>query len=252
MQMPPTFGQPPMPLIQPRFGHVALDDRSPAPELHEALGGSVLDREVALLVVARSIASLVDRRAEEPGGTQRLVERDHGVVAGHLVEQVEDRLGEVVGVHRATGHVHDRKSGLRSPVPAEVVGDPHRPGGIAGHGMDAAVGRARADREDRRRLRGEPVEPLARGDRLAGGGIVAEPAPVALFLECLVRDRPLDHQHERLELTPVGLEPPFDERVGAFDRTALVVDQRPVDRNLRRDRGGRRARSPRCSVGSPR
>ena len=136
-------------------------------------------------------------------------------------------------MHRASRDVHDRQARLRSPVPAEVVGDAHRAGRVAGHGMDAAVGRARADREDGGRLGRQPVEPLAGGDRLAGGGVVAEPAPVALFLERLVRDRALDDEHERLELAPVGLEPPLDERVGAFDRAALVVDERPVDRDLR-------------------
>src|SRR6478609_6690321 len=47
----------------PALGHVALHDRSPASELHQALGGSVFDREVALLVVARPVAALVHGRA---------------------------------------------------------------------------------------------------------------------------------------------------------------------------------------------
>ena len=79
----------------------------------------------------------------------------------------------------------------------------------------------------------EAVEPLARGHRLVGVGVVAEPAPVALALDRLVRDRSLDDQHERLQLAPVGLEEPLEEVVGPADRPALEVDQRPVDGDLR-------------------
>ena len=66
MQMPPTFGQPPMPAIQPRFGDVAVHDRPPAAELHDALGRAVLGGEIALLVVAGAVAALVHGLAEEP------------------------------------------------------------------------------------------------------------------------------------------------------------------------------------------
>ena len=137
------------------------------------------------------------------------------------------------------GHAHDRDAGLRLPAPAEVVGHAHRAGRVAGHGVDAAVGGARADREHRERLRGEAVEPLARRHRLVGVGVVAEPAPVALALDRLVGDRALDDEHERLELAAVGLEEPLDEVVGAADRSALEVDQRPVHRDLRQ--AGQRA-----------
>src|SRR3978361_33231 len=40
------------------LGDVALDDRAPAPELHQALGGAVLGRELALLVVAATVTAL--------------------------------------------------------------------------------------------------------------------------------------------------------------------------------------------------
>ena len=85
-------------------------------------------------------------------------------------------------------------------------------------------------------LRGQAVEPLARGHRLVGVGVVAEPAPVALALDRLVGDRALDDEHERLQLAAVGLEEPLDEVVGAADRAALEVDQRPVDGDLRQAR----------------
>src|SRR5215467_14295429 len=55
------------------LGHVALDHRPPAAELHQALRGPVVHREVALLVVAGPVAALVHGRAEQPRRPQRLV-----------------------------------------------------------------------------------------------------------------------------------------------------------------------------------
>src|SRR5580704_407861 len=46
-------GAPTDPVDPAPFGHVALDHRAPATELHDALGRAVLGGEVALLVVAR-------------------------------------------------------------------------------------------------------------------------------------------------------------------------------------------------------
>src|SRR4051812_36852349 len=48
------------------LGHVAVDDRPPAADLHQALGRVVVLREVTLLVVAGAIAALVDGLAEQP------------------------------------------------------------------------------------------------------------------------------------------------------------------------------------------
>ena len=84
----------------------------------------------------------------------------------------------------------------------------------------------------------QAVEPLAGGDRLVGVRVVAEAAPVALVLDGLVRYRALDDQDEGVQLAPVGLEEPLEEVVGAADRTALEVDQRPVDGDLREPRQG--------------
>ena len=120
----------------------------------------------------------------------------------------------------------------------EVVGHAHGAGRVAGHGVDAAVGGARPDRDDRQGLRREAIEPLAGGHGLVGVGVVPEPAPVALALDRLVRDRSLDHEDERLELAAVGLEEPFEEVVGPAGRPALEVDQRPVDGDLRQTREG--------------
>ena len=38
MQMPPTLGQPPMPSIQPRFGHVAIHHRPQHPTFTRHFG----------------------------------------------------------------------------------------------------------------------------------------------------------------------------------------------------------------------
>ena len=109
--------------------------------------------------------------------------------------------------------------------------------------VDAAVGRAGADGEDRQRLRREAVDPVVDGHRLAGVGVVAEPRPVAVAVDLLVGDRALDDEHERIELAAVGLEEPLQEVVGAAVRPALEVDQRPVDGDLGQARAGRRGRS---------
>ena len=133
---------------------------------------------------------------------------------------------------RAAGHADDRQAGLGAPVPAQVVGHAHGAGRVAGHGVDAAVGGAGPGGQDRGGLGRQPVQPLVGGHRLAGGRVVAEPAPVALGLDRLVGDGPLDDQHERVELAAVGLVPPLDEVVGPGLRAALEVDQRPVHRDL--------------------
>ena len=130
MQMPPTLGQPPMPAIQPRLGTLQLTTGPQQPSFTRHLGEPYSCGEVALLVVAGAVAAFVDGLAEEPVRPQLLVERDHRRQAGHLVEQVEQRLHEVVRLHGAAGHVDDRQAGLRLPVPAEVVGQAHAAGGL--------------------------------------------------------------------------------------------------------------------------
>ena len=232
MQMPPTFGQPPMPLIQPRLGTLHFTTGPQQPSLTMHFGRAVLGGEVALLVVAGPVAALVHGLAEQPGGPQRVVQRDHRRLAGGHVEQVGHGLGQVVRLDRAAGHADDRDAGLGLPVPAEVVGHAHGAGRVAGHGVDAAVGGAGAGGDDGGGLGRQPVQPLAGGHRLAGRRVVAEPAPVALVVQLLVGDGALDHQHERLQLAAVGLEEPLQEVVGAAVGPALEVDQRPVHRDL--------------------
>src|SRR6516164_1908114 len=58
------------------LGHVALDDRSPAAQLDQALRRAVLAGERAFLVVAGPVAALVHGGVEQPPRPQRLVQRD--------------------------------------------------------------------------------------------------------------------------------------------------------------------------------
>ena len=76
MQMPPTFGHPPMPPIQPRLPtlHCTTGPQQPSFTMHSrepVLG------ELRLLVVAAAVAALVHRLTEQPGRTQPRVERNH-------------------------------------------------------------------------------------------------------------------------------------------------------------------------------
>src|SRR5438309_4573749 len=61
----------------PPLRDVALHHRPPAAQLHQALGGAVLGGELALLVVAGPVATLVHGGAEQPLRAEGLVERDH-------------------------------------------------------------------------------------------------------------------------------------------------------------------------------
>src|SRR3954447_7464439 len=208
------------------LGNVAVDDGAPAADLHEALGRVVVVGEVALLVVARAVAALVHGLAEQPLRAQLLVERDHGRQAGRLVEQPDERLHEVLGLHRAAGDVDDRQVAGRPEVPAEVVGEAHAAGRVARHRVDAAVRRTRRDRDDAPRLGGEAVEPPVQRQRLAGRLVVAERRPVALAVDVLVRDRALDDEHEgRVELAACGLPERREELLAAErGRQHLVVE----------------------------
>ncbi len=160
---------------------------------------------------------------------QSVVQRDHRSLVGGHVQQVRQRFRQVVRMDRATGHAHDRDARLGLPVPSEIVGHPHGARRVARHRVDAAVSGARPHRHHRGRLGGEAIQPFAGGHWLAGCRIVTEPAPVSLVLDLLVRDGPLDDQHERFQFASVRFEEPFEEVVGAPVRSALEVDQWPVD-----------------------
>ena len=70
------------------LGHVAIHDRTPAAEFHEAAGGAILLREVSLFVVTTAVAAFVNRFPEEPSGTQLVIERDHGRATSRLIDKV--------------------------------------------------------------------------------------------------------------------------------------------------------------------
>src|SRR4051794_18812160 len=203
---------------------VAVDHGTPAADLHEALRRVVVVGEVALLVVARAVAPLVHRLAEQPLRAELVVERDDGRQAGRLVEQPDERLHEVLRLHRAAGHVDDRQVAGGAEVPPEVVGQAHAAGRVARHRVDAAVRGARPDRDDAPRLRGEAVEPPVQRERLAGRLVVAERGPVAVAVDVLVRDRAFDDEHERrVELAARRLAERREELLAAQRRRQHLV-----------------------------
>src|ERR1700677_4150264 len=66
------------------LGNVAVHNRAPASQLHDALWRAIHFGEVTLFVVPGSIATFMDRPAEQPGRTQFIVERNHGRQSSHL------------------------------------------------------------------------------------------------------------------------------------------------------------------------
>ena len=72
----------------------------------------------------------------------------------------------------------------------EVIGQAHAAGGIAFHGVNAAIGGAGSARDHGQRLGRQAVDPFAGGDRLAGLGVGAQRGPVAFLLDLLVGDGP--------------------------------------------------------------
>src|SRR5215212_6163792 len=179
------------------LGHVAVDDRTPAADLHLAFGRVVVQGEVALLVVGGPVTALVDGLPEEPRGPELVVERDHRGHAARLVEQPRERLHEVVRLHRTPGHVHDRYPGLGAETPSQVVREAHATRGVTRHRVDPAVGRAGPGGYHRPRPRRQLVDPPVEGEGLAGGQIVPERRPVPIPVDVLVGDGAFDHQDER-------------------------------------------------------
>ena len=178
MQMPPTLGQPPMPPIQPRLPtlHWTTGPQQPSFTMHLRRCRTRRRSRPARSSPPRSQPSCTVWPNSQVGrscSSSGII----GAVPGRLVEQVEQRLHEVVRLDRAAGHVDDRQPAGRPPVPAQVVGQAHAPGRVAGHGVDAAVGRARAGGDHGPGLRGQPVDPVAGRDRLAGRRVGAERRP---------------------------------------------------------------------------
>src|SRR5215470_4298039 len=74
---------------------VAVDDRAPTADLHEALRVAIVLGEQALLVVSSPVAAVVNGLAEEPCGSSELVEGGQRPQALQEQEYGEYRLGEV-------------------------------------------------------------------------------------------------------------------------------------------------------------
>ena len=154
---------------------------------------------------------------------------------GHLVEQVQDRLGQVVGVDRAAGHADDRQSGLGLPLPAQVVRHAHGAGRVARHRVDAAVGGAGAAGDHGQRFRREAVDPRVRGDGLAAVGISAHGGPVAAraVVQRLVGHGTFQHEHEGVEFPRRRIEPILHEIIAD-----LIGQHRIVQVHLGKPRDG--------------
>ena len=87
------------------------------------------------------------------------------------MKQVEECLHEVIGLNGTPGNANDRNTRARSPLPAQIIGEPHASRRIALHRMNTAVGCAGSSSHDGPRFGGQAIDPIAREDRLAGFSI---------------------------------------------------------------------------------
>jgi hypothetical protein len=202
---------------------IALDDRSPTAKFDNARFRSIGVREFALLIIAAPIAALMKGFRKQPGRSQLLIERDHRHLAGSLLEQVEQCLHKTIGMNRTARNVDDRDSGLRSPLPAKVVGEAHCAGRIAFHGVNPAIRRAGAGADYRPCFGREPVYPFTRRDRLAGPLVGTERSPVAFRFVFLVWDRAFDDQDERIDSIGRGIVEKLDKILAIFVGQELVM-----------------------------
>src|SRR5580692_7928349 len=130
------------------FANIALYNRSPTPQLHDALNVAVLFRKFGLLVVAGPVTPFVNRLPKEPSRTKALVERDHGRSPCSHIEQIEERLHEVVWLNGASRDAHNRNSGGRFPGPTQVISQPHASRRVSFHGVNSTVGGAGTGSDD--------------------------------------------------------------------------------------------------------
>src|SRR5215468_10777381 len=145
---------------------VAVDDGTPAADLHEALRVTVALREQALLVVSGPVAAVVNGIAEEPRGPSKLVEGGQRPEPLEEEQHGEHRLSEVVPLWRAPRDVDHGQPEGAPVVLAEKVHEAHGPGGIALGGRNAAPRRTGPNRDGGRRPGGESPQPRRRRHRL--------------------------------------------------------------------------------------
>ena len=192
MQIPPAFGHPPIPLIQPRAGtlHLTIGPLQPSLTRHRGSAPYSVAKLPCSVKPARVQLSRVVRANIHCG---RSCSSRSGAGAIPPMWRTSSRSIAVMlsGWAGQPGMQMIGRPALRAPVPAEVVGQAHRAGRVVAHRRDAAVGRAGPDRHDRRGLRRQPVDPLVDGDRLAVERVDAEPGPVAVAVDAArCRSRP--------------------------------------------------------------
>ena len=76
MQIPPTFGQPPMPAIQPRFGTLQFTT-GPQQPMRPGIPACHIPWRIGLARSSRPVATFMHRLAEQPFRPQLVVERNH-------------------------------------------------------------------------------------------------------------------------------------------------------------------------------
>ena len=79
-------------------------------------------------------------------------------------------------------------------------------GGVARHGVNAAVSGAGSGADYGDRLGREAIDPFIGGDGLAGVGIGPEGRPIPFLLDLFVGNRTFHHQHERIEPALLGVD----------------------------------------------
>src|SRR6185503_14481761 len=98
------------------FRNVAVNNWSPASQLHDAFRRAIHSCEVTFFVITAAIASLVDRLSKQPRRPASLVEWNHRCESRGNVKQVKHRFHKVVRLDRTTGNVDDRNACLGFPI----------------------------------------------------------------------------------------------------------------------------------------
>src|SRR4029079_9346702 len=120
------------------LAHIALHHRPPAPEFPNALPRPILFGELRLLVISTTVTALMHGFSEQPLRTHRAIEWNHRGPPGCHIQEIEQRLGKVVRLHRTSRNTNNWNSCIRFPFPTQIIGNPHTPGGITPHRMNSA------------------------------------------------------------------------------------------------------------------
>ena len=132
MQMPPTFGHPPIPAIQPRLGTLQFTTGPQQPELHDALRRAVLGR--------RSRPARSSRRGRSPRArscrraTSGGPASSSGIIGASPATWYSRYSTVSMKLSGCTGHPGTFTIGtpaLDFQLPAQVVGQAHAPGRVS-------------------------------------------------------------------------------------------------------------------------